>query len=77
MTLLVIQAAGMKSRSDEIGMKERIGFFVALGVVGGIVIGIAVGTDLSPVVAGLSGAVVTTLIMVLLHAVWGELNSGE
>ena len=67
----------MKIKLDNIGTKERIGFFVAVGAVGGIVIGIAVGTDLSPVVVGLSGAVVITLIMVLLHAVWGELSSGE
>jgi len=58
-------------------MKKRIAFFVATGAVGGLVIGIAVGTDLSPVVAGLLGAVVISLSMVILNAVWGELKFGE
>lgn len=52
----------------------KIGFFVAVGAVGGIVIGIAVGTDLSPVAAGVLGGILISLSMVILNVVW---KSGE
>ena len=69
--------AKKSSKLENIRMKKKIAFFVATGAVGGLVIGIAVGTDLSPVVAGLLGAVVISLSMVILNAVWGELKFGE
>ena len=43
---------------------QRMAFWVAPGVVGGIVIGIAAGTDLSPVFAGLLGAILISVSMV-------------
>jgi hypothetical protein len=45
---------------------QRIAFWAAPGVVGGIVIGIAAGTDLSPVLAGLLGAILISVSMVVI-----------
>jgi hypothetical protein len=58
-------------------ISKMIPFFVAVGVVGGVVIGIVAGTDLSPVLAGLLGAVLISVSMIILSAVWGELKFGE
>ncbi|MGD1995402.1 MAG: hypothetical protein PVH62_01365 [Anaerolineae bacterium] len=58
-------------------ISKRTAFFAATAVVGGIVIGIAAGTDLSPVLAGLLGAVLISLSMAVLNAVWGEPKFGE
>jgi hypothetical protein len=58
-------------------ISKKIPFFVAIGVVGGVVIGIAAGTDLPPVLAGLLGAVLISVSMMILSAVWGELKFGE
>ena len=62
---------------DKTGIKERIGFFAAVGAVGGIVIGTAVGTDLSPVAAGVLGGIFISLTMVLLNLVWDGWKFGE
>jgi hypothetical protein len=67
----------MKIRPDRTGAKERIGFFAAVGAVGGIVIGIAVGIDLSPVVAGVLGGVFISLTVVILNMVWNVRKLGE
>jgi hypothetical protein len=56
------------------GLKQppKIAFWVAPGIVGGIVIGIVAGTDLSPAVAGLLGAVLISVTMVVMLRVVGE-----
>jgi hypothetical protein len=52
-------------------------FFAIAGIVGGLVIGIAAGTDLSPILLGLIGGSIIFVVTMLLNTLWGEYWFGE
>jgi len=56
---------------------KKLTFFVVISLVGGLVIGIAVGTDISPVISGLIGATTIFVITAIFNIIWGGLRMGE
>jgi hypothetical protein len=47
-------------------------FFAIVEVVGGLVIGLAAGTDLSPILLGLLGGLTFFAVAIILNFIWGE-----
>jgi hypothetical protein len=56
---------------------KKLLFFSIIGIVGGLVIGIAVGSDLSPILLGIIGGIAILAIATLLNSLWGEYWFGE
>jgi len=56
---------------------KRLAFFALIGLVGGLVIGIAVGTDMSPAASGLLGAIIIFVVAATIGFLWGGLRIGE
>ena len=52
-------------------------FFAIVGVVGGLVTGLAAGTDLSPILLGLLGGSTLLIAAIILNFIWGEHWFGE
>ena len=56
---------------------KKLAFFVVISLVGGLIIGIAVGTDISPVVSGLIGAILIFIVTAIFNIVKGRSRMGE
>jgi len=44
---------------------KSLTYFAAIGIVGGFVIGIAISTEISPIIAGLAGGFIIFLILLI------------
>jgi hypothetical protein len=56
---------------------KKLPFFVVISLVGGLIIGIAVGTDISPVISGLIGAIIIFVVAGIFNFFGGKSRMSE